>query len=60
MDEAANQGCDWVLMVFDELYRRRFDGEEEPNKGLGATWEVRSSHIGSTVTQAETRSSSRC
>ena len=39
MDEAANQGCDWVLMVFDELYRRRFDGEEEPNKGLGATWE---------------------
>ncbi|MCD4728517.1 MAG: TIR domain-containing protein [Pirellulales bacterium] len=31
--------ADWVLMFFDELYRRRFDGEEEPNKGLGVTWE---------------------
>jgi len=31
--------ADWVLMFFDELYRRRFDGEEEPDKGLGATWE---------------------
>ena len=26
-------------MFFDELYRRRFDGEEEPDRGLGATWE---------------------
>ena len=31
--------ADWVLMFFDELYRRRFDGEEEPDTGLGATWE---------------------
>ncbi len=31
--------ADWVLMFFDELYRRRFDGEEEPYRGLGATWE---------------------
>src|SRR3990172_2500203 len=30
---------DWVLIFFDEVYRRRFDGEEEPDKGLGATWE---------------------
>jgi hypothetical protein len=26
-------------MFFDNLYRRRFDGEEEPDMGLGATWE---------------------
>ena len=31
--------ADWVLVFFDELYRRRFDGEEEPDTGLGATWE---------------------
>jgi len=31
--------ADWVLMFFDQLYRRRFDGEEEPDTGLGATWE---------------------
>jgi hypothetical protein len=31
--------ADWVLMFFDNLYRRRFDGEEEPDMGLGATWE---------------------
>ena len=31
--------ADWVLMFFDKLYRRRFDGEEEPDTGLGATWE---------------------
>ncbi len=31
--------ADWVLMFFDELYRRRFDGDEEPDSGLGATWE---------------------
>lgn len=31
--------ADWVLIFFDEVYRRRFDGEEEPDKGLGAAWE---------------------
>jgi hypothetical protein len=31
--------ADWVLVFFDNLYRRRFDGEEEPGTGLGATWE---------------------
>jgi tetratricopeptide (TPR) repeat protein len=31
--------ADWVLIFFDQVYRRRFDGEEEPDKGLGATWE---------------------
>ena len=31
--------ADWVLVFFDKLYRRRFDGEEDPNTGLGATWE---------------------
>jgi len=31
--------ADWVLIFFDEVYRRRFDGEEEPDRGLGATWE---------------------
>ena len=31
--------ANWVLMFFDKLYRRRFDGEEEPDTGLGATWE---------------------
>jgi hypothetical protein len=31
--------ADWVLMFFDDTYARRFDGDEEPNKGLGATWE---------------------
>lgn len=31
--------ADWVLIFFDEVYRRRFDGEEELDRGLGATWE---------------------
>jgi hypothetical protein len=31
--------ADWVLMFFDESYRRRLDGAEEPDRGLGATWE---------------------
>lgn len=31
--------ADWVLLFFDETYRRRFDGEEESGKGHGATWE---------------------
>jgi hypothetical protein len=38
MNRQINE-ADWVLMFFDEVYRRRFDGEEEPNAGLGATWE---------------------
>src|SRR5271157_3978811 len=29
-----------VLMVCTETYRRRFDGKEEPGKGLGATSEA--------------------
>jgi len=33
------KSADWVLIFFDDVYRRRFDGEEEPDKGLGATWE---------------------
>jgi hypothetical protein len=31
--------ADWVLLYIDETYRRRYDGNEEPGKGLGATWE---------------------
>jgi tetratricopeptide (TPR) repeat protein len=31
----------FVLVVCTETYRRRFDGEEEPGKGLGATSEAR-------------------
>ena len=31
--------ANWVLMFFDQLYRCRFDGDEAPNTGLGATWE---------------------
>ncbi|MFT5324873.1 MAG: hypothetical protein ACI8P0_002739 [Planctomycetaceae bacterium] len=31
--------ADWVLLYIDETYRRRYDGQEEPGKGLGATWE---------------------
>jgi hypothetical protein len=31
----------WVLLLFDKAYRRRWDGSEEPGKGLGATWESR-------------------
>jgi len=33
--------ADWVLLFFDETYRRRFDGKEKPGNGLGATWEAR-------------------
>lgn len=33
------KAADWVLMFFDDVYRRRFDGEEAPDTGLGATWE---------------------
>jgi hypothetical protein len=31
--------ADTVLCVCTETYRRRFDGEEDPNLGKGATWE---------------------
>ena len=31
--------ANWVLIIFDDVYRRRFDGEEEVDKGLGASWE---------------------
>jgi len=33
------KNADWVLIFFDKVYRRRFDGEEALNKGYGATWE---------------------
>ncbi|HEX4264532.1 MAG TPA: methyltransferase domain-containing protein [Verrucomicrobiae bacterium] len=31
--------ADWVLLFFDKIYRRRFDGKEKPGKGRGASWE---------------------
>lgn len=31
--------ADWVLLLIDETYRRRFDGHEELGKGHGVTWE---------------------
>lgn len=31
--------ADWVIMYFDQTYRRRFDGDEEIGVGLGATFE---------------------
>jgi hypothetical protein len=34
------QDAHFVLMVCTGAYRRRFDGEEEPGKGLGATSEA--------------------
>ncbi|HAB19657.1 MAG TPA: hypothetical protein DCE44_24890 [Verrucomicrobiales bacterium] len=33
------QWADFVLMVCTQTYHRRFWGEEEPDHGLGATWE---------------------
>ena len=38
------QGARFVLVVCTATYRRRFDGEEEPGKGLGAkseAWYIR-------------------
>lgn len=32
--------CDFVLLVCTPTYRRRYDREETPGKGLGATWEA--------------------
>jgi hypothetical protein len=31
--------ADWVLVVCNETYYRRFRGREEPGRGLGARWE---------------------
>jgi hypothetical protein len=31
--------ADWVLVVCNEVYYRRFRGREEPGRGLGARWE---------------------
>jgi hypothetical protein len=31
--------ADWVLVVCNEAYYRRFRGREEPGRGLGARWE---------------------
>lgn len=33
------EAADYVLCVFTEIYQRRFRGEEEAGKGLGAQWE---------------------
>jgi hypothetical protein len=32
--------CEFVLLVCTPTYRRRYDREETPAKGLGATWEA--------------------
>jgi len=39
------QESDFVLVVCTETYTRRYEGKEEPGKGLGGSWE------GSVVTQ---------
>ena len=31
--------ANWVLIFFDDVYRRRFEGDEQPSKGLGGTYE---------------------
>jgi hypothetical protein len=31
--------ADWVLVICTETYCRRFNGQEEEGKGLGARWE---------------------
>lgn len=31
--------ADFVLIVCTEIYKRRFEGEEEPGQGLGLSWE---------------------
>ncbi|WP_374713384.1 toll/interleukin-1 receptor domain-containing protein [Symbiobacterium terraclitae] len=33
--------ADYVLIVCTETYKRRVEGDEEPGRGLGATWEGR-------------------
>ncbi len=32
--------ADFVLLVCTETYHRRFQGEEEPDRGFGVTWEA--------------------
>ncbi len=49
---------DWVLMFFDELYRRRFDGRRSLIGALAPRGRAQSSRITSTATPAGTRSSS--
>ncbi|MBZ5623881.1 MAG: tetratricopeptide repeat protein [Acidobacteriia bacterium] len=39
--EQQIQTADFVLVVSTQTYRRRFDSEEEPGKGLGVSWEAR-------------------
>lgn len=33
------ENADWVIVVCNEAYYRRFRGKEEPGRGLGARWE---------------------
>jgi hypothetical protein len=33
------QQADFIIMVFTQTYKRRFDNAEEPGKGLGGVWE---------------------
>ena len=33
------EGAHLVLVICTETYKRRFDGEEQPGVGRGATWE---------------------
>jgi hypothetical protein len=44
--ERQLQAANFVLVVCTEIYRRRFEGKEEPGRGRGAAWE------GAIVTQA--------
>lgn len=38
--ETQIQDADFVLLVFTETYKRRWEKKEEPGKGLGVTWEA--------------------
>jgi hypothetical protein len=37
--ERGIASADFVLVVCTEVYRRRYDGREDPTRGRGATWE---------------------
>src|SRR5262245_1613995 len=37
--ERSHKKADFVLLVCTPTYRRRFEQEEEPGRGLGARWE---------------------
>ena len=39
--EKKIKNADFVLIIFTKNYKKRFDGEEDPHKGLGVTWEAR-------------------